>query len=197
MGGRGHSAGRFPANVLLDEHAAKEMDKQSGVLKSGGGNKGPRSSSWFTSNSPNVDDVRNPDSGGASRFFPVFKSEEEAPETKGRFPANVLLDEHAAAEMDEQSGPAGDHGESRGDGTRGMLGWKSDNRQTTNVGSGGASRFSRCSNTKPRHRRKNALLSSVRQFTRYGTILPRIKWITFWLGSERPVQVLHKPFFAL
>ena len=31
MGGRGHSAGRFPANVLLDEHAAKEMDEQSGV----------------------------------------------------------------------------------------------------------------------------------------------------------------------
>ena len=72
-------AGRFPANVLLDEHAAKEMDKQSGVLKSGGGNKGPRSSSWFTSNSPNVDDVRNPDSGGASRFFPVFKYQAKAP----------------------------------------------------------------------------------------------------------------------
>src|SRR5699024_6109176 len=29
-------AGRFPANVLLDEHAAKEMDKQSGVLDPGG-----------------------------------------------------------------------------------------------------------------------------------------------------------------
>ena len=29
-------AGRFPANVLLDEHAAKEMDKQSGVLKDRG-----------------------------------------------------------------------------------------------------------------------------------------------------------------
>ena len=72
-------AGRFPANVLLDEHAAKEMDKQSGVLKSGGGNKGPRSSSWFTSNSPNVDDVRDPDSGGASRFFPVFKYQAKAP----------------------------------------------------------------------------------------------------------------------
>ena len=73
-------AGRFPANVLLDEHAAKEMDKQSGVLKSGGGNKAPRSStSWFTSNSPNVDDVRNPDSGGASRFFPVFKYQAKAP----------------------------------------------------------------------------------------------------------------------
>ena len=64
--------GRFPANVLLDEHAAKEMDEQSGALKSGGGNKGPRSSSWFTSNSPNVDDVRDPDSGGASRFFPLL-----------------------------------------------------------------------------------------------------------------------------
>ena len=75
----GSPAGRFPANVLLDEHAAKEMDKQSGVLKSGGGNKGPRSSSWFTSNSPNVDDVRNPDSGGASRFFPVFKYQAKAP----------------------------------------------------------------------------------------------------------------------
>ena len=73
-------AGRFPANVLLDEHAAKEMDKQSGVLKSGGGNKAPRlSTSWFTSNSPNVDDVRNPDSGGASRFFPVIKYQAKAP----------------------------------------------------------------------------------------------------------------------
>ena len=59
----------------------------------------------------------------------------------GRFPANVLLDEHAAKEMDKQSGPAGAHGESRGGGTRGMLGWQSDNRQTTNIGVGGASRF--------------------------------------------------------
>ena len=73
-------AGRFPANVLLDEHAAKEMDKQSGVLKSGGGNKGGRApTSWFTSNSPDVDYVRDPDSGGASRFFPVFKYQAKAP----------------------------------------------------------------------------------------------------------------------
>ena len=84
LGGQGRitddGKGRFPANVLLDEHAAKEMDKQSGTLKSGGGNKAPRSStSWFTSNSPNVDDVRNPDSGGASRFFPVFKYQAKAP----------------------------------------------------------------------------------------------------------------------
>ena len=62
-------------------------------------------------------------------------------QTAGRFPANVLLDEHAAKEMDKQSGPAGAHGESRGGGTRGMFGWQSDNRQTTNIGVGGASRF--------------------------------------------------------
>lgn len=41
-----YNKGRFPANVLLDEHAAKEMDKQS---------------------------------GGASRFFPVFKYQAKAP----------------------------------------------------------------------------------------------------------------------
>lgn len=73
------SAGRFPANVLLDEHAAKEMDKQSGTLKSGGGNKAPKKSSWYTSNSDEVEDVRNPNEGGASRFFPVFKYQAKAP----------------------------------------------------------------------------------------------------------------------
>ena len=136
-------AGRFPANVLLDEHAAKEMDKQSGVLKSGGGNKGPRSSSWFTSNSPNVDDVRNPDSGGASRFFPVFKSEEGTPETKGRFPANVLLDEHAAAEMDEQSGVLKSGGIHKGGGATSS--WFTFNKSDVDYAhypdSGGASRY--------------------------------------------------------
>ena len=79
----GSSAGRFPANVLLDEHAAKEMDKQSGNLSPG-----------------NRPKVRNSDgdrsvygeykgqkclaggglgSGGASRFFPVFKYQAKAP----------------------------------------------------------------------------------------------------------------------
>ena len=101
--------GRFPANVLLDEHAAKEMDKQSGVLKGrvgmtkhGSGTNSVYGTYERSAQSLVSDGVE--DSGGASRFFPVFKSEEETPETKGRFPANVLLDEHAAAEMDEQSG---------------------------------------------------------------------------------------------
>src|SRR5699024_6449814 len=101
----GSPAGRFPANVLLDEHAAKEMDKQSGVLKTGAwnGNRNSQKTDEVYGNFASTAEASRPaDSGGASRFFPVFKSEEETPETKGRFPANVLLDEHAAAEMDEQ-----------------------------------------------------------------------------------------------
>ena len=99
------AVGRFPANVLLDEHAAKEMDRQSGVSVSKAGG---RSGTHFSAGNEGVPTPDRPrgghnDSGGASRFFPVFKSEEETPETKGRFPANVLLDEHAAAEMDKQS----------------------------------------------------------------------------------------------
>ena len=95
------AVGRFPANVLLDEHAAKEMDKQSGVSVSrantSSDNRGAEGSHIFASASLGRRDPSNShnDSGGASRFFPVFKSEGETPETKGRFPANVLLDEHA------------------------------------------------------------------------------------------------------
>ena len=106
-----HAAGRFPANVLLDEHAAKEMDKQSGWQKDGTAVRRNRKNSEANPNGIYSSHVREaePDQtfgsgGGASRFFPVFKSEGETPETKGRFPANVLLDEHAAKEMDKQSG---------------------------------------------------------------------------------------------
>ena len=72
--------GRFPANVLLDEHAAKEMDEQSGNVKGavsngrtgasngyGGGYGGQRQEAGYA------------DSGGASRFFPVFKYQAKAP----------------------------------------------------------------------------------------------------------------------
>ena len=74
------AVGRFPANVLLDEHAAKEMDKQSGNVKGavsngrtgasngyGGGYGGQRQEAGYA------------DSGGASRFFPVFKYQAKAP----------------------------------------------------------------------------------------------------------------------
>ena len=78
------TAGRFPANVLLDEHAAKEMDKQSGNVKgvigmkkvSGGHNFniGEHTPQKFNKTSERIED-----SGGASRFFPVFKYQAKAP----------------------------------------------------------------------------------------------------------------------
>ena len=82
MGGRGHSAGRFPANVLLDEHAAKEMDKQSGVSVSSvrvNVEKDYTSSQSLTPDSGKGGDRGHTDSGGASRFFPVFKYQAKAP----------------------------------------------------------------------------------------------------------------------
>ena len=74
-------AGRFPANVLLDEHAAKEMDKQSGSTKSTGGNathdRTPAYGGGWNNPGANVGGLG--DSGGASRFFPVFKYQAKAP----------------------------------------------------------------------------------------------------------------------
>ena len=76
--------GRFPANVLLDEHAAKEMDKQSGVLKGrvgmtqhGSGTNSVYGTYERSAQSLVSDGVE--DSGGASRFFPVFKYQAKAP----------------------------------------------------------------------------------------------------------------------
>src|SRR5699024_11572479 len=75
------TAGRFPANVLLDEHAAKEMDEQSGVLDPGGqsqkaSDRIPDSSSYVLKRV--ADTPRYQDRGGASRFFPVFKYQAKA-----------------------------------------------------------------------------------------------------------------------
>lgn len=77
-------AGRFPANVLLDEHAAEEMDEQSGVSTSQGGT---GHSGAFRSDGAIYgagDTARQAvkafgDTGGASRFFPVFKYQAKAP----------------------------------------------------------------------------------------------------------------------
>ena len=75
-------AGRFPANVLLDEHAAKEMDKQSGVLKTGawdGKRSTPKTDAVYGYREGGNENSRPADSGGASRFFPVFKYQAKAP----------------------------------------------------------------------------------------------------------------------
>ena len=79
-------AGRFPANVLLDEHAAKEMDEQSGWQKDGTAVRRNRKNSEANPNGIYSSHVREaePDQtfgsgGGASRFFPVFKYQAKAP----------------------------------------------------------------------------------------------------------------------
>ena len=76
-----HAAGRFPANVLLDEHAATEMDRQSGWSKSPettGRGAGGQNGKYHPIGAQGT--VPAPgDSGGASRFFPVFKYQAKAP----------------------------------------------------------------------------------------------------------------------
>lgn len=74
--------GRWPTNVVLDEHAAAELDEQSGVTKDGVA--GPKSGGFgggmFGDGIPdNVGQVGYGGSGGASRFFPVFKYQAKAP----------------------------------------------------------------------------------------------------------------------
>src|SRR5690606_26807005 len=61
--------------------------------------------------------------------------------TAGRWPANVLLDQHAAAWVDEQSGEAGGHAGARkpNAASRGITGWKGGAWDSND--SGGASRF--------------------------------------------------------
>lgn len=78
-----HEAGRFPANVLLDEHAAAEMDEQSRVSVS---RRAPRSNGTdhtdhdsYTPDAGSAEPRSRSDSGGASRFFPVFKYQAKAP----------------------------------------------------------------------------------------------------------------------
>jgi DNA modification methylase len=77
------TAGRWPTNVVLDEHAAAELDEQSGITTSSSSprrntaaahNKtasmGKSSGDWTTTG--------HSDSGGASRFFPVFRYQAKA-----------------------------------------------------------------------------------------------------------------------
>ena len=77
--------GRFPANVLLDEHAAAEMDEQSGWSPSNArkrkkpkGKKGDPSEFLGELKGTGAG-FEVSDSGGASRFFPVFKYQAKAP----------------------------------------------------------------------------------------------------------------------
>ncbi len=69
--------GRFPANVILDEEAGKMLDEQSGILKSGGGNKAnikPLGRKSQVMPTKDTGEIWSQDSGGASRFFYCAKA---------------------------------------------------------------------------------------------------------------------------
>lgn len=80
----GSESGRWPTNVVLDEHQAAALDEQTGVLKSGA-NPTRRSSDKFRNaygdfaGQTECVAHRGADEGGASRFFPVFRYEAKAP----------------------------------------------------------------------------------------------------------------------
>jgi DNA modification methylase len=70
-----NSTGRFPANLILDESAAKQMDEQSGILKSGKPvGKRKAQNKIYGQYAPGKDITGFGDSGGASRFFYVAKA---------------------------------------------------------------------------------------------------------------------------
>ena len=72
-----HDRGRWPANVLLDEDAAQLLDEMTGELMSGGtpASRSPdqtyRNALGGFRGTPVVEDRRDPDMGGASRFYKV------------------------------------------------------------------------------------------------------------------------------
>ena len=81
--------GRWPANVVLDEHAAAELDRQSGVSKSRVGK--PRGAAAGDGWGMTATGAEYADKGGASRFFPVFRYEAKAPTSeRPRIARNVL-----------------------------------------------------------------------------------------------------------
>jgi DNA modification methylase len=80
------SKGRWPANVILDESQAAELDKQSGVgVSKSGGSSGSNANpmSWNENNKERERGGHN-DTGGASRFFYCAKAgKKERPNVDG------------------------------------------------------------------------------------------------------------------
>jgi DNA modification methylase len=69
----GSDAGRWPANLLLDEHAAAELDRQSGDRQSGDRQSGVRKGMGYHGADGDGGPAIVGSSGGASRFFFVAK----------------------------------------------------------------------------------------------------------------------------
>jgi site-specific DNA-methyltransferase (adenine-specific) len=73
-------AGRWPSNVLLDQHTAAELDKQSGTTRDkphARGGTSPNPMSWQQQRADTDKVFGVADEGGASRFFPTFKTQEQ------------------------------------------------------------------------------------------------------------------------
>jgi DNA modification methylase len=83
----GSPAGRWPANVVLDDTQAAELDRQSGTLTSGAnptrrGADNTRNTYGEFGGQAQCEASRGVDSGGASRFFPTFRYSAKAPGTE-------------------------------------------------------------------------------------------------------------------
>ncbi len=77
FGGQGHTQGRFPANIILDEEAAKMLDGQSGELKSGSMKKSYEyKNNGYSLGKPagSTKQLHEANQGGASRFFYCAKA---------------------------------------------------------------------------------------------------------------------------
>ena len=81
-------SGRWPANVILDESQAEALDEQSGETvsnvrtPSGKDDRGaPNTASQMVMRRNDTDPRGVADSGGASRFFPVFKEDDSCTDT--------------------------------------------------------------------------------------------------------------------
>lgn len=85
-GSMSRSEGRWPANVILDEHTAELLDQQSGVTRSTVGVRDPNGTMGYHGGAAGLPDVTSghSDSGGASRFFYVAKApKKERPNVDG------------------------------------------------------------------------------------------------------------------
>ncbi|AER49480.1 hypothetical protein SG4_70 [Mycobacterium phage SG4] len=78
----GSPSGRWPTNVVLDGEMADQLDEQSGITHSrasaGRNGKDAAKATWGLNRTEDTIRGHN-DSGGASRFFPVFRYEAKAP----------------------------------------------------------------------------------------------------------------------
>ncbi len=75
MADKAQNLGRFPANLVLDEDAAKMLDEQSGTLKTNAGTVRKHNAALgFGSTSLGSERQIQGDTGGASRFFYIAKA---------------------------------------------------------------------------------------------------------------------------